>query len=82
MTTLGIAVLGSSLLWLWETLRGELLTRGRAEEWGECLGCGQSWTKEGTDEGLRGGMIRDNTALSSTRWPKSIKTLRSLYHTV
>ena len=39
-------MLGSYPLWLWETVRGELLTLGRAEEWGECFGCRQSWKKE------------------------------------
>jgi hypothetical protein len=75
-------VLGSDPLGLWETRRGALLTLGRAEAWGEGFGGGQSGTKDGPDEGLRGGMIRDNTALSSTRWHKTSNTLRAMDHTV
>jgi hypothetical protein len=43
---------------------------------------GQSGTTDGTDEGLRGGMIRDRTALRATRWHKTIKTRRAMSHSV
>jgi hypothetical protein len=74
-------VLRSSLLGLWETRPGGLLTRGRAEDWGECFGGAARDNGRHRRRPTRG-MIRDNTALRATRWHKAIKTHRAMSHPV
>src|SRR4051812_32734787 len=66
---------------LWETRPGGLLTRRRAEDWGEGFGGAARDNGRHRRRPTRG-MIRDKTALRATRWPKAIKTHRAMSHPV
>ena len=66
---------------VWETRRGILLTRGRAEDWEAGFGGAARDNGRHRRRPTRG-MIRDNTALRATRWHKAIKTRRAMSHPV